>query len=232
MGYTFKMSASYYSLFEETVTFDLGSIYMSRDWVLQWGIACPPPFAIIFMHYIETKILATAPVAPILWLRYIDDVFGVWRGDLQSLLDFKDLASTIHPNISFTINHTNPIPFLDAEISTNQDGRVCTELYIKPTHSGVLLHYNSAHPKHVKMGVAIGQMRRAVRIANTREGVERGIRKITSMLLANGYPDCMLRKAKRRVFEVKHHRQVDDRGGMDEGVLVLRMPFREGCEPL
>ena len=70
------------------------------------------------------------------------------------------------------------------------------------------------------MGVAVGQMRRAVRIANTSEGVEREIKKITSMLLANGYHDCILRKAKQRVCEVKHHRQVEDRGGMDGGVLV------------
>lgn len=121
--------------------------HMSRPY--QFGMKCKSLLAIIFMHYIETTctILATAPVA---LLQNIDDVLGVWHGDLQSLLYFKKLASAVHPNIKLTIDHTS-----NFFLSSNQDGKVYTEIYIKPTHSKIFLHYNSAHPTHIKLEVAV-----------------------------------------------------------------------------
>lgn len=38
-----------------------------------------------------------------------------------------------------------------------QDGTITTELYMKPTHSGILVHHSSAHPRSTEDAVAFYQ---------------------------------------------------------------------------
>ena len=51
-----------------------------------------------------------------------------------------------------------------------QDGSITNELYIKPTHSGILLHYDSAHPKSLKVAIAQSQLQIALWVSNTPSG--------------------------------------------------------------
>ena len=42
------------------------------------GSRVAPPLAITFMHAIESLILSSPGDQPALYLRYVDDIFGVW----------------------------------------------------------------------------------------------------------------------------------------------------------
>ena len=109
------------------------------------------------MHDLETKILETSPNCPSMWVRYIDDVFGVWRHGLTSLEEFHHFANHQHPTISFSLDHSRDspaIPFLDVSVGVAQDGSISTELHVKPTHSGILLNYSSVHPQSTKIAIA------------------------------------------------------------------------------
>ena len=42
------------------------------------GIKFAPPYACIFMDYVETEFLKTQAIKPWLWKRFIDDIFFIW----------------------------------------------------------------------------------------------------------------------------------------------------------
>ena len=143
-------------------------VYRQRMGVAM-GNRLAPPFAILFMHNLESRFLATSPEKPSVWVRYIDDIFGVWEHGLESLQQFHQAQNQSHPTIKFSLEHTGDlpsIPFLDTNVAVTQDGSVTTELYIKPTHSGILLHYDLAHPKSLKDAIAQSQLQRTLRVSN------------------------------------------------------------------
>ena len=43
------------------------------------GTRMAPNYAIIFMHYFETNFLTNYPKQPKIWLKFIDDIFMIWK---------------------------------------------------------------------------------------------------------------------------------------------------------
>ena len=138
---------------------------------------------------LETRFLNISPKSPAFWVRYIDDIFGIWQHDLASLTQFHHALNQFHSTIKFSLDHTGDSPslrFLNTSVSITQDGTISTELYIKPTHSGILLHYDSAHPTSTKNAMAYSQISRAIWVSSTQAGGRRGAKKVVRMLERNG----------------------------------------------
>ena len=88
-----------------------------------------------------------------------------------------------HPDIRFTIEHTeqneHKISYLDIQVTVSiHDGTTDWELYIKQSHSGVYLSYDSTLPGNVKKSVVAEQFRRAQRNSSTAEDRARGYSQI------------------------------------------------------
>ena len=47
-----------------------------------------PPYANLFMAGLENKIISDTNVQPLLWLRYLDDIFCIWTDGLEKLKEF------------------------------------------------------------------------------------------------------------------------------------------------
>ena len=67
-----------------------------------------------------------------------------------------------------------------------------TELYIKPTNSGIILNYLSAHPTQTKHNTARDQFIRAIKNSSNVSKEKRSIEKIWNLLSENGYPKHVL----------------------------------------
>ena len=52
------------------------------------GTKFAPTYACIFMYEIETKFLETQEFQPLVWFRYIDDVFFIWTHGPDELVSF------------------------------------------------------------------------------------------------------------------------------------------------
>ena len=52
------------------------------------GTKFAPPYACIFMDFIETEFLKTQAIKPWLWKRFIDDIFFIWTDSEESLNKF------------------------------------------------------------------------------------------------------------------------------------------------
>ena len=66
------------------------------------GTRCAPNYAIIFMAELEEEFLQQQPKRPIIWKRFIDDIFLVWTYTAQELDIFMDKLNNFHPTIKFT----------------------------------------------------------------------------------------------------------------------------------
>ncbi|KAJ1108228.1 hypothetical protein NDU88_005610 [Pleurodeles waltl] len=68
-----------------------------------------------------------------LWCPYIDDIFIIWKGDVQSALNFVAALNDNEYNLKLSEQHSNTsIPFLDVEVNV-ENGLVHTMLYRKVT---------------------------------------------------------------------------------------------------
>ena len=76
------------------------------------GTRMAPNYAIIFMHYLETNFLSNYPKQPKIWLRFIDDIFMIWKEGKPELEKFLEALNSYYPTIKFmhTIDE-NEIPF-------------------------------------------------------------------------------------------------------------------------
>ena len=164
-------------------------------------VTLAPPLAIIFMDAIESMMLSSAELQPVIYMRYIDDIFGIWTHGPDSLDTFFDFLNNFHPSLKFTIERSDhsdkkQIPFLDTLIKLEENGSLTTELYIKPMASPIILPYTSAHPIQTKRSVLYAQLLRAKRLGSSIPAQNRGMQKIESLFLSNGYPDKMIKKTK------------------------------------
>lgn len=99
-----------------------------------------------------------------LWRRYVDDIFVIFEGSIQSLMDFYNYLNSSHQHLKFSLNHSvSAISFLDIMIR-REDNRLITDLYRKETDKCSFLHANSFHPPHMKKSLPISQFNRVKRI--------------------------------------------------------------------
>src|SRR5690606_21304810 len=113
------------------------------------GTRVAPSFANIFMGRLEKSFLETQ-LKPLVYLRYIDDIFIIWQHGISQLHSFIQNFNNFHPSIKFTSNiSSSEINFLDVNVKII-NGCITTSLYRKPTDSPQYLHFASEHPKHVK----------------------------------------------------------------------------------
>ena len=160
------------------------------------GTKVAPSFANIFMAHFEDTHVYTYHTQPLIWLRYIDDIFMVWDKGRNSLDDFLQHLNSCHKTIKFTSDISNEkIHFLDTTVQFNDSRTLYTDLYCKPTDSHNYLLYNSAHPKHLKNSLPYSQLLRLRRICTKIEDFDRNALNLNSHFLRRQYPPTLIQEA-------------------------------------
>ena len=110
------------------------------------GSPLRPIVANLFMEDLKTKALATAPSTPKIWKRFVDDTFSIiQKADKDAFLHH---INSIDSNIHFTYEdpkEDGSMPFLDMLITPDEEGRLNTNVYRKPTHTDQYLYWDSHH---------------------------------------------------------------------------------------
>ena len=82
--------------------------------------------------------------------RYIDDIYMIWSGEIETLRDFQNYLNSRVESISFSMEmDQNSIHFLDVEIIKLKK-KLKTTIYRKPTDKNDLLRFESHHPAPLK----------------------------------------------------------------------------------
>ena len=81
------------------------------------GTKFAPPYAILFTANLEEKMLEGFEKKPMIWWRYIDDIFFVWEHGEESLKVFIEQVNMFHSTIKFTAEYSKEdVNFLDVNI--------------------------------------------------------------------------------------------------------------------
>ena len=65
------------------------------------GTKFAPTYACIFMDDVESKFLETRSLQPLIWFRYIDDVFFIWTHREEKLQLFLTHLNNYNPHVKF-----------------------------------------------------------------------------------------------------------------------------------
>ena len=186
----------------ENNTFRFDDDHYKQRVGIAMGNKVAPPVAIIFMHQFERSAIRNATLKPDFYGRYIDDSISVWTHGHGELIKFMDYLNSIHSNIKFTLEDTSAsgtVAFLDTIIKVDQNFKYSTELYIKPTHSGIIIHQTSSHPMQTKKAVIRSEFRRAMRVSSDEAAGSRSCQKIQDLFESNGYSKQLVRRLRRAV---------------------------------
>ena len=80
------------------------------------------------------------------------------------------------------------ISFLDVTVCRQDNGRLSTKVYRKPTHAERYLSFHSHHPLAHKRAVVKSLTDRAKIIPSSSDQRSKEMKHVTAALVANGYP--------------------------------------------
>ena len=105
------------------------------------------------MPDLEEKMLESFEKKPMIWWRYIDDIFFIWGHDEEPLKVFIEQVKMFHFTIKLTVEYSKEeVGFLNVNIKLI-DGKLKADLFVKPTGMHQFLDPISCHPYHCKNGI-------------------------------------------------------------------------------
>ena len=144
-----------------------GQVFSQRHGVAM-GTKLAPALATLYLAHIEEEFLRGHSQRPLVWFRYIDDIFAVWSYDRPAFDLFLADLNALRPRLRFTATiSATEVVFLDLVVykgpSFVASGRLDSRLYRKPTMHMAYVRGQSYHPPHTVRGIAIGVTLRALR---------------------------------------------------------------------
>lgn len=157
------------------------------------GTRMAPSYANLFMGHLEQEFLGCQSLRPLLWVRFIDDIFLLWHHGEQLLRVFLDRLGG-HGSVRFTHQiSADSITFLDVDVAL-EGGQFRTRVHIKPTNPQQYLSYTSCHPPHTKRSIPRSLSVRGNRISGDRVDRASFNDGLHQRLLERGYPSSVLRQ--------------------------------------
>lgn len=150
------------------------------------GSPVAPVFAGLHVAAIEEAFLTKCEYRPLVWWRYIDDIFVVWQHGNERLKDFLS-SLNMSSELKFTNDQSYPVVFLDTELSKDADNNWQISLHRKFDGIRTILHARSCvHPK-IKRAVIRNEVIRTKKICTTEKAFDANIQRLRVELLQRGY---------------------------------------------
>jgi hypothetical protein len=160
-----------------------------------------PGFANLYMAEWEKEALENCPNQPLIYRRYLDDIFMIWQHSKEAFTEFLAILNNHDPNIKLKAQIDElSVDFLDVTlykgIKYETTGYLDYKVYFKPTDSHQLLHKKSFHPPHTFKGLVKSQIIRFHRNSSDKKNFESSCSTLFKALKPRGYSSRFLRKIK------------------------------------
>ena len=131
-----------------------------------------------------------------------------------------------HDAITFTEEQEtkDKLPFLDVLVTRSSHGSITTNVYRKPTYSGLYMKWDSFVPKSYKKGLVNCLIFRAWKICSNFSLFHQELQSVKSTLMANGYPSNFVDSIVRRFLDKQYSPSLPSYGP-DRKVVYFCLPF-------
>ena len=191
------------------------------------GSPIGPTLANIFLSHYEKIWLQECPneFKPLLYRRYVDDTFLIFRNQDHIPL-FLEYLNSKHRNIEFSSETENNkiLPFLDIEINRIGNG-FQTSIYRKPTFTGLCTKFTSFIPLQYKRNLVSTLAYRAFQICSNYVNFHIEVSYLRKLLFNNGFPynftDAYVGKMLKRMLL----RDNQEKATVDKKIVYFSIPF-------
>ena len=120
---------------------------------------------------------------PLIYLRFIDDIFLIWIGNKKDLMKFLNELNTKHESIKFKyqISHTR-ITNLDTDVYI-KNNKLYIKIYTKRTNRQTFFNINFEHPKSLKVSIPYSQALRIKKICSITADFEHHLQELKERLI-------------------------------------------------
>ena len=198
-----------------------------------------PPYTCLGMGKFESSALSSEfPLVELisLWKRFIDDILMLFKGTKEQCQQLVDWLNSLEPGvIKFKYEYSKErVEFLDLIISI-ENGKLSTNLFIKPSNQQLYLDFYSNHPSPCKEGVIFGQALRVLERCSKKEDSESHLLNLKSKLLARNYPEDLIDSkfdlAKKNSRKSLINKKRKDKKGEDKKVRLI-FTYNQSNPPL
>lgn len=168
------------------------------------GKTFAPSLANLYLIDFDSQACNGFHVKPLHFYRYLDDIFFLWPGSRQDLLDFNVFLNSILPGIKVTLTIRSEITeFLDTRIYKHHSPHqtvLHTRVFFKDTDTHQLLHGNSFHPRHTTRGILKSQLIRFKRLSSCKIEYDYACHTLFRVLRTRGYSRSLYRRLKSQIW--------------------------------
>ena len=142
-----------------------GALYEQTDGVAM-GSPLGPLLANVFMSHIEENLEREGKL-PSFYQRYVDDMLTIMP-NIETASNVLDILNQAHFSVKFTMETecNGMLPSLAIQL-LNRSPQIETKVYVKPTNSGLLLHYQSHVDNRYKKGLLRIMLDRTHRLSSS-----------------------------------------------------------------
>ena len=134
-----------------------------------------------------------------IWMRFRDDIFSMWEGEVEKLIEFDKWLNNIDEKLKFVMQYSNVgIEFLDLYIHKS-NGQLKTDIYSKKCDPHAYLLPTSCHPIHTCKNIPFSVVSRVKRCCSDNELYKIGVEKYSNHLRNREYSDEIIEEAIHKV---------------------------------
>ena len=193
------------------------------------GNPLSPILADIVMEDLENLALSKICFPVPFYYRYVDDIIVCVP---EKMIDYTvNLFNSFDNNLQFTVKRqsNNKISFLDILIIQNEQ-KISTDWYRKPTFSGRFLNFNSHHPISNKIGIICSSVDKCINLADIHFH-DKNLNLIRDLLLENDYPKDFINKyINKRLLHIKNNNNTRNSKNINFNSILV-FPFIKYINP-
>ena len=155
----------------------------------------------MIMGWFEDQFVYIYQKQPLLWIRYIDDIFQIWTYGIDEFRKFEQHLNPSVDSIKFeTYILEKKVHFLDVTIKLEK-GNLETSLYNKPTDAHNYFSLKSCHPQNCKEAIPYSQFLRVRKLCSNDDDYIKHSRELARHFLRADYPANIVQDAFKSAYD-------------------------------